>query len=239
VARGKDSLVLVHDNASGGVSLWQETHNQSDADRDGVSLAGYIHAMFGLLLQARARRVLMIGCGGGTLATMLHRRGIETVVVDVDARSIEIARSYFSMPREIETHVGDGLRFLVKEPRRFDGIVLDAFDGKGIPPHLLTGAFFRAARSRMRARGAIFLMNLIAKDDDDRTADRIAARLRGVWRSVRILDSVGWIDRNAVIAAGAVRDLRRPPLLVRPARSAAKLGRDLKTMAFRTVRPDA
>jgi len=237
--REKDPLVLVHDNATGGVSLWQEKHNQSAADRDGVSLADYIHAIYGMLVQARARRVLMIGCGGGTLASMLHRIGVEVVVAEIDARSLEIAHIYFSMPRAVETHVGDGLALLLKEKRRFDGIVLDAFDGKGIPPHLVTERFFRAARARMRDRGAVFLMNLIAKDDDDRVADGIALRMRKTWRNVRIADSVGWIDRNAVIAAGAVRKLRRPPLLVRPARGAAKLERDLKAMSFRPVRTDA
>lgn len=239
MARAKDTLVLVQNNATGGVSLWERANNQSDADRNGVSMADYIHAMFGFIVQARARRVLMIGCGGGTLASMLHSRGIETVVVDIDARAFEIARTYFSMPHAVETHVGDGLRFLLKETRLFDAIVLDAFDDRGIPAHLLSERFFRAARARMRRSGAVFLMNLIAKDDEDRHVDRIALRMRKIWRGVRILDSVGWIDRNAVVAAGAVARLMRPPLLIRPARGAAKLARDLAAMTFRPVRDDA
>lgn len=239
MVREREALVLVHDNTTGGVSLWQEKHNQSAADRNGVSLADYIHAMFGLLLQAKAKRVLMVGCGGGTLASMLHSRGIEAVVVDIDPRARAIARTYFNMPDEVETHTGDGFAFLLKETRRFDAVVLDAFDGRGFPPHLVTERFFRTAKAHMRARGAVFLMNLIAKDDDDPVADRIAGRMRKLWRDVRILDAMGWTDRNAVVVAGAVRNLRRPPLLIRPARGAAKLERDIKAMVFRPVRSDA
>jgi hypothetical protein len=48
---------------------------QSEADRNGVSLAAYVHAIFGLLTQTTAHQVLMIGCGGGTLGTKVTKRG--------------------------------------------------------------------------------------------------------------------------------------------------------------------
>src|SRR5216110_1168002 len=41
---------------------------QSTADCNGVSLDAHIHALYGLTLQRPGKRVLMIGCGGGTLA---------------------------------------------------------------------------------------------------------------------------------------------------------------------------
>src|ERR1700761_7441667 len=95
VVRG---LVIEQNNATGKVSLWQAGDNHSVADARGVSLADYIHAMYGLIRQAKARRVLLIGGGGGTLATMLHRVGIAVTVVDVDPAAFEIARRYFHMP---------------------------------------------------------------------------------------------------------------------------------------------
>src|SRR6516162_6104448 len=36
---------------------------QSEADARGVSTAGYIHAIYGLIRQTKMRKVLMIGCG--------------------------------------------------------------------------------------------------------------------------------------------------------------------------------
>ncbi|HWA90552.1 MAG TPA: fused MFS/spermidine synthase [Rhizomicrobium sp.] len=234
--KASDPLVLVQNNATGGVSLWQAQHHQSAADRNGISLADYIHAMFGFLRQAGARRVLMIGCGGGTLASMLHRAGVETVIVDIDPRSLEIARRYFHLPDAVETHAADGLAFVSKETRRFDAIVLDAFDGEGIPRHLLAKRFFDAARARMKTRGALFLMNLIVADDEDPAPARIVAKMRETWGHVRLLDCEGWIDRNAVVAAGAVSKLKRPKLAMPPARGAAKLARGLEALAFRKVR---
>ena len=65
------------------VAYWQDERHQSEADHRGISLAAYIHAIHGFLLQARSKRVLMIGCGGGTLATMLRAGGIKATIVEI------------------------------------------------------------------------------------------------------------------------------------------------------------
>jgi hypothetical protein len=59
------SPVIEQVNASGAVTYWRDSNNQSSCDAQGISLADYIHAMFGFLRQAGSRDVLMIGCGGG------------------------------------------------------------------------------------------------------------------------------------------------------------------------------
>jgi spermidine synthase len=225
-------MVVEQNNATGRISYWQARDNHSESDRNGVSLAEYIHAMFGLLRQAKSRDVLMIGCGGGTLATMLHRVGVNVVIVDIDPASIQIAHEYFHLPHAIECHVADGKKYLQKESRRFDAIVLDAYSAEEIPKHLVTTAFFDLAKSRMRSRNAILLSNVILADDDDANAERLMRTMRKTWRDVRLLDSVGYINRNAVIAAGSVRTLKKPRLLMPPAVGARKLAADLKVLRF-------
>jgi SAM-dependent methyltransferase len=229
-------FVIEQNNATGGVSFWQKNDNQSVADRNGISLADYIHAMYGFLRQAKAQRVLMIGCGGGTLATMLHRAGVHVTLIDIDALSFAIAAPYFHLPEEIERHVGDGVRFLRHHRRRYDAIVLDAYVDTKIPRQFLQPSFFRLAKARLRAHGAIFLVNILTANDDDRTPDRIAQLMRQAWRQVRLLDADGWEDRNAVGLAGAVSKLRRPRLLVPPARCARKVASGLKAFEFRALR---
>ncbi|HEY4943581.1 MAG TPA: fused MFS/spermidine synthase [Rhizomicrobium sp.] len=227
---------IEQNNATGGISYWQDNANQSEADADGVSLADYIHAMYFFLRQAKAKDVLMIGCGGGTLATMLRRAGVKVTIVDIDAASFDIARRYFHMPADVEAHVADGKAFLRRTSRRFDAIVLDAYDGGAIPRQFLKPAFFALAKSRLRPRGSLFLVNIIVADDDDPTPDRIARLMKKTWARVRLLDSDGWLDRNAVAAAGAVGRLTRPKLLMPPRRGARKFARDLRTLKFRKLR---
>jgi spermidine synthase len=225
-------MVIEQNNATGRVSYWQARDHQSEADRNGVSLAEYIHAMYGLLRQAKSRDVLMIGCGGGTLATMLQRMGANVVVVDIDPASFDVAHRYFHLPHSVECHIADGMKFLRHEKRRFDAIVLDAYSAQEIPKQFLSAAFFHLAKSRMKSRNALLLANVILADDDDPKAARLMRTMHKTWRDVRLLDSIGYVNRNAVIAAGSVRNLKKPCLLMPPAVGARKLATDLKVLDF-------
>jgi spermidine synthase len=224
--------VLAQDNRTGGISYWQAQDHQSVADRNGVSLAEYIHALYGLLLQKKPRRVLMIGCAGGTLATMLSRAGVTVTLVDIDPLSFEIAREYFHMPSSVECHTQDGRAFLRGKKDCYDAIVLDAFANEIIPPHLLAPGFFRLVKARLR-RGGQFLINIVVRDDDDPVPGNICGDLKSVWRNVRLLDAAGFENRNAVAVAGAVTKLKRPRLRLKPAQGSRALAKDLALLRFR------
>ena len=228
--------VIVQDNRTGKVSYWQKEYHQSAADGRGISTADYIHAMYFFLRQVRAKDVLMIGCGGGTLATMLHRSGVKVTVVDLHKLSFEIARDYFHMPREIPCHVADGIAYLKKHRARHDALVLDAFGEGGMPAKFMRPEFFKLAKSRLRPRNSLFLMNVIVADDDDPTPDNLVRTLRRLWSRVRLLDTDGWVDRNAVIAAGAVTKLTKPRILMAPKPGAAKMRRQLAILNWRATR---
>jgi len=147
------------------VAYWQDERHQSEADHAGVSLAAYIHAIHHFLRQIESRSVLMIGCGGGTLATMLRADGVKVTIVEINPRSFEISRRYFHLPDDVECYVGDGRSFLRASKRRFDAIVLDAYDGNRLPATMRTPAFFKLVKSRLhRRRGAVFVNeNSVAK----------------------------------------------------------------------------
>jgi spermidine synthase len=224
-------FVIEQNNATGAVSYWQGGAQQSEADADGVSLAEYNHAMFGLMRQAGARRVLMVGLGGGTLATMLHLAGVEVVTVEIDPAIVELARTFFSMPEAIETHIGDGAALIAREKRKFDAIVLDAYRGSEMPAHLTTPEFFAKVKTRLKP-GGIVLLNLIVADDEDPVPHEIGSRMKTAWRNVRLLDRPEYLERNAILVAGNVRGLKRPRLLMKPRRRAKQIAAALKTMRF-------
>jgi cyclopropane fatty-acyl-phospholipid synthase-like methyltransferase len=227
---------IIRDDTSGKVSYWQKEYHQSAADAHGVSTADYIHAMYFFLMQAGARDVLMIGCGGGTLATMLTRSNVDVTVVDLHKFSFDIARKYFHLPDAVTCHVADGIQYLKANRRRHDAIVLDAFGEGGMPAAFMEPAFFKLAHSRLNPRQSLFLMNVIVDDDDDRTPDILVRTMRAQWGRVRLLDTDGWIDRNAVIAAGAVTNLKKPKVLMHPKPGGAKLDRQLDILDWRPVR---
>jgi SAM-dependent methyltransferase len=227
---------IIRDDTTGKVSYWQGEYHQSAADRDGISTADYIHAMYYFLMEAQATDVLMIGCGGGTLATMLVKSQVKVTVVDLHKLSFDIARKYFRLPEAVSCHVADGIDYLKNNRRRHDAIVLDAFGKGGMPAEFMQPGFFKLSRSRLNPRNSLFLMNVIVEDDDDRTPDKLVGAMRAQWGRVRLLDTDGWTDRNAVIAAGAVTRLKKPKVLMPPRPGAAKLERQLDILGWRPVR---
>jgi len=227
---------IIQDSRTGKVSYWQKEYHQSAADAHGVSTADYIHAMYFFLMQAGARDVLMIGCGGGTLATMLVRSNVQVTVVDLHKFSFDIARKYFHLPDAVTCHVADGIEYLKANRQRHDALVLDAFGEGGMPEAFMQPGFFKLAKSRLKPKNSLFLMNVIVADDDDETPDDLVRALRRQWGRVRLLDTDGWTDRNAVIAAGAVTNLKRPKVLMSPRPGGGKLAKELDVLDWRAIR---
>lgn len=67
--------------------------------------------------------------------------------------------------------------------------------------------------------------------------DEVAICMGSVWNDVRILDSAGTPDRNAIVMAGAVSQLDIPQLTVQPAIDARLIEQELLCMKFRPCRP--
>jgi spermidine synthase len=208
---------------------------QSEADSNGVSLASYVHAIFGLILQARASKVLIIGCAGGTLATMLAQAGRKVTIIDVNPDSFVLARRHFSLPDNVECRAADGKSFLCSDTNCYDAIVLDAFHGDHIPAHLKSLSFYYLVADRLTQRGTVFA-NVHVKNDVDHHADRIASCLSKVFHDVRLLDSEGYQGRNAIVMAGAVSRLHAPSMIVPPAADRTAIEAELATMKFRAWR---
>ncbi len=226
------TVVIGIDRATGAQIYYHRGWCQSEADEHGISYAPYIHAMFGVIQQTPAVDVLMIGCGGGTLATMLSRTGRRVTVVDINPAAIDLARSYFAMDGTVASFVADGMAWLASATEAFDCIVVDAFDGAEVPDHLCSAAFFALVRRQLRPQGVV-LMNVFEDKGGYHRADSIAAHLRDAGLTVKLLEEGIATDQNVIVIGGPIQDLRKPGLLVSPEGAADQLARDLDRMRFR------
>ena len=111
-----------------------------------------------LLFAPRARDVLTVGLGGGSLPKFLHRfvPGIRTRVVEIDADVIAVARSHFLLPDDddrLEVIQGDGARYLRDHPGSADVLLLDICGALGTPAHLYSQEFFDDCRAALTGSG--------------------------------------------------------------------------------------
>lgn len=115
-----------------------------------------------LYVKPEPRSVLIIGLGGGTIPRALHDvvPQAKIDVVEIDPAVVKVARSYFDLGDNSQLNVieADGrvqVKRALREQRRYDLIMLDAFDHEYIPEHLLTQEFLKEVKSLLTPNGVL------------------------------------------------------------------------------------
>lgn len=204
------AIEIVECSADGTLIYFEEGVRQSQATPDGESVFSYVKLMDELL--HRATNILVLGCGGGNLATRLARLGKRLTIVDNNPISFVIAQRYFGLPDGLPLMVSDFRRFILDDDLLYDAIAIDV----GGPDFRFDDEFDLETCNAVRARltpGGRIVMNVLVANDIDPVADRIAARLAGDRLGTWIIDEQGVQDRNAVIACVPERQLNARPAL--------------------------
>lgn len=129
---------------------------------DGTSLFGYVHAIKKLI--SEAHDILLIGGAGGSLATMLARRGASVSVVEIDPAALPLAQRHFGLDPRVTWITADAASYLANCARPYEAIVFDACDANGtIEPFITTTAVVGLMNS-VRPDGAL-LVNLSGSDE--------------------------------------------------------------------------
>ncbi|MGA3007846.1 MAG: fused MFS/spermidine synthase [Opitutaceae bacterium] len=107
-------------------------------------------------------RIGAVGLGAGTLAAFA-RPGDHVDFWDIDPKAIRIAHDFFTYLSDskgtIEIEQKDGRKGLETSAADYDLIVVDAFSGDGIPPHLLTREALAAYFSRLNKRQGLLAIH--------------------------------------------------------------------------------
>jgi spermidine synthase len=118
------------------------------------------YLQLGLAYNPAARNVLMIGLGGASAPKRFLRDhpALNVEIVELDPVVVDVARRYFRLPPDgarLHTAVEDGRRYLTRNDRKWDVIVIDAFYSDAIPFHMATLEFMELLRSRLAQDGVV------------------------------------------------------------------------------------
>ena len=194
---GARGHLVICEEADGSLVYLEDDVFQSHGSPGGKSAFVYVQMMESFL--GNANDVLVLGCGGGNLATMLSASGKTVTVVDHNPISFEFAHRYFGMPGHITCVIADFREFLLSETRCFDGIAIYV----GGPGFSFEDQFdpstCRSIKDRLAPSGRV-IMNAILENDFDPVADDIANALSDDELGAWIFDQPGQMKRNALIA---------------------------------------
>lgn len=135
-------------------------------DRPDELVFDYARLSFvGLLVHPEPERVLIVGLGGGSIPTAFHQMfpAATIDVVEIDSAVVDVAKRFFNFEEsdKVDVSVKDA-RVFVKQAgmfgRKYDYIVLDAFNGDYIPEHLMTKEWLEECK-RILADDGVLVAN--------------------------------------------------------------------------------
>ena len=123
------------------------------------------YTSLGFTFRPDAKRILIIGLGGGSIPKKLQKEfpSLEIDVVEIDPEVIQIAKNHFNVreSNRLHLHAQDGRLFLTRTANQYDIILLDAYYADAMPFHLATREFFELAQRKLTPNG-IVVANLIS-----------------------------------------------------------------------------
>lgn len=194
-----------------------------DLTRPDTSVFEYSAMMFaGYLFKPDAKRVCLIGLGGGYIPLVFrkHLPQISLQTVEVDPHVDKLARQYFGfiVPAGQSLTIDDGRQFLKRSKDRYDQIWLDAFNSDYIPAHMTTKEFLSLVKSRLSEEG-IVIQNVFC---GNKLYDAQIATFRSVFAKVFVFE--GQNSGSCIIVASDKPSVGLAGLRKQAERSGGRIG---------------
>ncbi|MBR2283553.1 MAG: fused MFS/spermidine synthase [Ruminococcus sp.] len=133
--------------------------------------------------------ILILGMGTGTYAVQCMKyfddSGVSVEGVEIDRSITDLAREYFGLPESVNVTEYDGRAFLNVCEKKYDVIMVDAYQDITIPFQMSSREFFALVKSHLKPGGVMVVnMNMRSKDSDGINSclsDTIAEQFPEVW----------------------------------------------------------
>ncbi|HNG62046.1 MAG TPA: fused MFS/spermidine synthase, partial [Cellvibrionaceae bacterium] len=115
-----------------------------------------------LLIKPEPKNILVVGLGGGTLPMVFHQLlpSAQITSVEIDPAVVKAAQRFFAYQEnpQVITELLDARVFIKRAGRqgkKWDLVVLDAFNGDYIPEHLMTREFLQEVQAVLNPGGLV------------------------------------------------------------------------------------
>jgi spermidine synthase len=161
--------------------------------------------------------VLILGMGSGTYATQLDRYfdNVNVEGVEIDDKITDLAHQYFELPETTKVTTYDGRAFLNAVDKKYDVIMVDAYQDITIPFQMSSQEFFTLVKEHLTNQGVMVVnMNMYSEDagfdmakDSQISSDAtintyLADTISAVFDQVMIVDVVGSTNKELFATNG-------------------------------------
>ena len=141
---------------------------------------------------------LILGMGTGTFATQCRRYfdNMNITGVEIDESITDLARKYFELSEEVPVVTYDGRAYLNADDKKYDLIMVDAYQDITIPFQMSSVEFFSLVKQHLNDDGVMVVnMNMRSGEDGDITA-YLADTIASVFDNVYTVDVSGSSNRE-------------------------------------------
>lgn len=142
--------------------------------------------------------VLILGMGTGTYATQCRKYlgNMNIEGVEIDDKIIDLSRQYFSLSEEIPVTSYDGRAFLNAIDKKYDVIMVDAYQDITIPFQMSSVEFFSLVKDHLKEDG-IMVVNMNMRGTKEGNINQyLADTIGSVFDMGYVVDVVGTSNRE-------------------------------------------
>lgn len=142
--------------------------------------------------------MLILGMGTGTYAKqcMKYFNNLSIEGVEIDDKITDLADRYFDVPKEVKTTTYDGRAYLQAVDKKYDVIMVDAYQDITIPFQMSSVEFFTMVREHLK-EGGVMVVNMNMKSvSDGNINEYLADTIANVFTEVYTVDVTGSTNRE-------------------------------------------
>lgn len=151
--------------------------------------------------------VLVLGMGTGTFGKQCMRYfdGVKVEGVEIDEKITNLAKEYFELPDTVDVATYDGRAYLQAVDKKYDVIMVDAYQDITIPFQMSSVEFFTMVRDHLNEDGVMVVNMNMHSQEEGNINDYLSDTIATVFPYVYTVDVSGSTNRE--LFAGRSADM--------------------------------
>ena len=170
--------------------------------QDGLTRMYYDYAMAAPLMISNKNTtdmdVLILGMGTGTYATQCEKYFGDMNIegVEIDEKITDLSRKYFSLSKSVPVTTYDGRAFLNASKKKYDVIMVDAYQDITIPFQMSSREFFALVKEHLTDDGVMVVNMNMKSTKDGNINEYLSDTIGSVFDTEYIVDVTGSSNRE-------------------------------------------
>ncbi len=155
-------------------------------------------------MQKDHMQTLILGNGTGTFATQCERYfdNMQIEGVEIDEKITALAEAYFKLPEDVDVVTYDGRAYLNVVDKKYDVIMVDAYQDITIPFQMSSVEFFTLVKEHLTENGVMVVNMNMRGEEEGNINQYLADTISAVFDEIYIID-VPWTTNRELFASNS------------------------------------